>query len=50
MTAAALQDQIRTAAERAVPLRLRAGGSKDFYGNEPRGEMLDVRGYAGIVD
>jgi glycolate oxidase FAD binding subunit len=50
LTLAALQDQIRTAAERAAPLRLRGGGSKDFYGNEPRGELLDVRRYAGIVD
>ena len=50
MTLAALQDQIRTAAERAAPLRLRGGGSKDFYGNAPRGELLDTRGYAGIVD
>jgi glycolate oxidase FAD binding subunit len=32
------------------PLRIRGGGTKDFYGNEPRGELLDTRGYAGIVD
>ena len=32
------------------PLRLRGGGSKDFYGNEPRGSILDTRGYAGIAD
>lgn len=32
-----------------MPLRLRGGGSKDFYGNAPRGEVLDTRGYAGIV-
>src|SRR5262245_60250617 len=45
----ALQDRIREAAERKTPLRLRGGGSKDFYGNEPRGELFDTRGYAGIV-
>ena len=28
---------------------LRGGGTKDFYGNAPRGEVLDTRGYAGIV-
>ena len=28
---------------------VRGGGTKDFYGNEPRGEILDTRGYAGIV-
>ena len=37
------------AAERKSPLRLRGGGSKDFYGNAPRGEVLDTRAYAGIV-
>jgi glycolate oxidase FAD binding subunit len=47
---AELRDQIRRAAERRLPLRLRGGGSKDFYGNEPRGEVLDTRGYRGIVD
>jgi len=50
LSLAELQDQIRTAAERRAPLRLRGGGSKDFYGNEPRGEVLDTRGYRGIVD
>ena len=49
MNLEALQDRIREAAERKAPLRLRGGGSKDFYGNEPRGELLDTRGYAGIV-
>ena len=33
----------------ARALRLRGGGTKDFYGNAPRGEVLDTRGYAGIV-
>ncbi len=44
------QDRIRDAAARKSPLRLRGGGSKDFYGNPPRGEVLDTRAYAGIVD
>jgi glycolate oxidase FAD binding subunit len=44
-----IQQRIRDAAERRTPLRLRGGGSKDFYGNEPRGELLDTRAYAGIV-
>jgi glycolate oxidase FAD binding subunit len=30
-------------------LRVRGGGTKDFYGNEPRGELLDTRAYAGIL-
>jgi glycolate oxidase FAD binding subunit len=40
---------IREAAARRRALCLRGGGSKDFYGNEPRGEILDTRGHAGIV-
>lgn len=43
------QERIRQAAANRVPLRLRGGGSKDFYGNSPRGEILDTRVYAGIV-
>ena len=42
-------ERIREAAAHHRPLRLRGGGTKDFYGNEPRGEMLDTRAYAGIV-
>jgi glycolate oxidase FAD binding subunit len=44
------QERIREAAARRAPLRLRGGGTKDFYGNALRGEVLDTRGYAGIVD
>jgi glycolate oxidase FAD binding subunit len=44
-----LQQRIREAAGRRAPVRLRGGGTKDFYGNEPRGEILDTRSYAGIV-
>ena len=50
MTLQAFSDRIRDAADRRVALRLRGGGSKDFYGNEARGELLDTRGYAGIID
>jgi glycolate oxidase FAD binding subunit len=44
-----LADAIREAVARRRPLRLRGGGTKDFYGNEPRGEVLDTRAYSGIV-
>ena len=44
-----LQGAVREAAERGSPLRLRGGGTKDFYGNPPRGEPCDTRGYAGIA-
>lgn len=46
---AVLQDQIRAAAASRTLLRIRAGGSKDFYGNACVGEVLDPRGHAGIV-
>lgn len=49
MTLEPFQTRIRDAAQRGVALRLRGGGTKDFYGNEPRGEVLDTRAYAGIV-
>ena len=43
-------DTIKDAAARRAPLRIRGGGSKDFYGREAAGEVLDTRAYAGIVD
>ena len=46
---AAFQQRIRDAAGRAAPLRLRGGGSKDFYGGALLGDVLDTRGYAGVV-
>jgi len=45
----ALREQVRAATASRTPLRIRAGGTKDFYGNESRGGLLDPRGYAGIV-
>lgn len=41
-------EAIRTAAAAGTPLRLRGGGTKDFHGEAPRGEVLDTRGLAGI--
>ena len=49
MSLARLQETIRDAAAAQRPLLLRGGGSKDFYGNAPRGEPLDTCDYAGIV-
>ncbi len=42
-------DRIRSAAAQKKPLRLRGGGTKDFYGQALEGEALDTRAYAGIV-
>ncbi len=41
--------RIRAAATEKRPLRLRGGGSKDFYGQALEGEVLDTRAYAGII-
>jgi glycolate oxidase FAD binding subunit len=43
-------ETIRAAAEDRRPLRIRGGGSKDFYGNPASGEGFDVTGYRGIID
>jgi glycolate oxidase FAD binding subunit len=46
-------DTIRAAAAHKIPLCIRGGGSKDFYGNRMAGQeagMLDPVAYAGIVD
>jgi glycolate oxidase FAD binding subunit len=47
---------IRAAAASNAPLRIRSGGTKDFYGQQERGRdeasggILDPSAYAGIVD
>ena len=43
-----LADQILAASAEGEPLRIRGGGSKDFYGQAFQGEVLDVRPLAGI--
>ncbi|MCC6472104.1 MAG: glycolate oxidase subunit GlcE [Burkholderiales bacterium] len=40
---------IREAAASRRPLCIRGGGSKDFYGQAPAGEPLEVRGHAGVT-
>ncbi|AEG91216.1 glycolate oxidase subunit GlcE [Ramlibacter tataouinensis] len=42
-------DRIREAHARRRPLRIRGGGSKDFYGEPSEGETLSTAGLAGIV-
>jgi glycolate oxidase FAD binding subunit len=44
----ALIDHIAQAREGNTPLAIRGGGTKDFYGEAPQGEPLDVRPLAGI--
>ena len=40
--------RIRAAAESGTLLRIRGGGSKDFYGEPPQGELLETAPLAGI--
>jgi len=45
-----LSDRVRAAASDRTPLAIRAGGTKDFYGNAvDAAELLDPRAYCGIV-
>ncbi|MGK5036868.1 glycolate oxidase subunit GlcE [Janthinobacterium sp. LB3P118] len=41
---------ILAASAAGKPLRLRGGGTKDWYGQQLEGEVLDTRAYAGIID
>jgi glycolate oxidase FAD binding subunit len=44
------QEQVRAAARDKRALRIRGGGTKDWYGQALQGEILDTRDYVGIVD
>ena len=44
------RQRIIDAGAAGTPLRLRGGGSKDWYGQQLAGEVLDTRQYAGIID
>jgi glycolate oxidase FAD binding subunit len=44
------RDQVLTAAATGQRLRIRGGGTKDWYGQALEGDILDTRGYSGIVD
>jgi len=46
---AKLSETVRAAGGAKRTLRLRGGGTKDFYGQALEGEVLDMRGYGGIV-
>jgi glycolate oxidase FAD binding subunit len=42
--------RLADAAARRAPVRIRAGGTKDFYGQAFDGELFDPRGHTGIID
>jgi glycolate oxidase FAD binding subunit len=44
------REQVQAASADGRVLRLRGGGSKDWYGQALAGDILDTREYAGIVD
>jgi glycolate oxidase FAD binding subunit len=46
----ALTARIRAAGAAGRPLRIRGGGTKDFYGGALEGDVLDTQVYAGILD
>ncbi|WP_293370996.1 glycolate oxidase subunit GlcE [Nevskia sp.] len=43
------QARIRAAQASGTPLRIRGGGSKDFFGGELIGEVLDTRAHSGVI-
>jgi glycolate oxidase FAD binding subunit len=45
---ARLIDQVLAARDHRVPVDIRGGGTKIFYGGPPKGEPLDVTGLSGI--
>jgi glycolate oxidase FAD binding subunit len=42
-------ERIKTAASAGTALRIRGGGSKDFYGQSLQGEILDTTALNGIT-
>jgi glycolate oxidase FAD binding subunit len=46
---AELCERVRESAARGRALRVRGGGTKDFYGEAPRGELLEMGAYKGVV-
>ncbi len=45
----AIIEQVRAASASATPLRIRGGGSKDFYGEPAAGELLDSTALSGVT-
>jgi glycolate oxidase FAD binding subunit len=41
--------RIRAASAAGTPLRLRGGGTKDWYGQALKGEVLDTRAHSGVI-
>ena len=50
MLRAEFMDRIRSAAASKTTLCIQGGGTKNWYGQAPRGEILDTTSHTGIVD
>lgn len=48
-TVAAWSERVRSATAEGRPLRIRGGGTKDWYGQTLEGDILDTRAHRGIV-
>jgi glycolate oxidase FAD binding subunit len=48
-TVAAWSERIRSATAEGRPLRIRGGGTKDWYGQTLEGDILDTRAHRGII-
>lgn len=46
---ALIRQQIQDALAAKTPLRIRGGGTKDFYGRAPQGTVLDTRVLSGVL-
>ena len=46
---AEMTDRIKAAAAARTPLRIRGGGTKDFYAQSLQGDVLDLRALAGVT-
>ncbi|MCS5565792.1 MAG: glycolate oxidase subunit GlcE, partial [Methylococcales bacterium] len=44
-----LQARIRQAIDERTSLCFRGGGTKSFYGREPRGQLLETLSHCGII-
>jgi glycolate oxidase FAD binding subunit len=44
-----LRERVQQAAADHTPLRIRGGGTKDWYGQALEGEILETRGHRGII-
>jgi len=47
---ASFKEKVVESAANDLPLQIKGGGSKAFYGNPAKGEILEVAGHSGIID